>query len=77
MILVVRSDLAAGRALRERLVEALEHVEWMGQPEEGDQTCAYCGSRRYRSGDGPFGKHADGCKISEALARQTQEKESQ
>ncbi len=62
-------DLDNLRTTMEMLTDALEHVEWMGRPVDGDQTCAYCGARRYRSGDGPFGKHADGCKIFDALAK--------
>lgn len=56
----------------ERLRDVLEQVEWMGgfvTDVNGaqDETCPYCGSRRFMVGDGPPSKHASDCAVGEAL----------
>ncbi len=76
-VLSARGPLEVGLAMQDliaevrRLRDVVESVEWMGTPKEGDQTCPYCGARRFRIGDGPFGEHAKGCKIADAFKATT------
>lgn len=62
------AEARRARTAEAKLRDVIETLAWMGpETESGDETCVYCGSRRFLVGDGPPSRHFSGCLIDDAL----------